>query len=456
MLVGVHGSNKDRWDPWDYIAVKDANVSVLKMMSHTDESVFAQLYRNHPNIEFIVRLYDDRIGSGGPVGVTAFLDKMIPIVRRLMKYTNKFEIHNEPNHVEGIEGWGAERADAEYFKSWYGIVLDTLKDTCSGAKFGFPGLALPGFVHHDLMWLDVCRDEVARSDWLGCHCYWQDSSDMFSTMFGHRFKAYHAKFPDKKIHVTEFGNSTEHVNPVVVAAEYPVYYETLAQYPYIKSASAFILSSHDPAWNNFIWVKAGGEQLPVVRTVGAMPAPKPRFKLSNIVNDLPVHSDPEEPYPERGPDDWTTIVIHHSAVSPFVGAKRFAEYHIAKWGWDGIGYHIVAGLERDKDHPELPMVPIVELTQELTTVSNHAGERYNPRAIGICIRGMYNRIPPSDLLLNAVGEAIQWAKSTTERKRIRVVGHREVSSTFTYCPGDTFLLPKEKGGWKHKVKRAKG
>jgi hypothetical protein len=31
---------------------------------------------------------------------------MVPVIMRL-KPCAKFEIHNEPNHADGIEGWGA-------------------------------------------------------------------------------------------------------------------------------------------------------------------------------------------------------------------------------------------------------------------------------------------------------------------------------------------------------------
>jgi hypothetical protein len=105
---------------------------------------------------------------------------------------------------------------------------------------------------------------------------------MLKDQWGLRFKLYHPHFPNKRIEITEFGNSTPNSSREKVATEYAQFYQALNKYPYLGSASAFIASSPDPNWALFVWAKEGGEMLPVVRAVRdtartavEVPAPKP-------------------------------------------------------------------------------------------------------------------------------------------------------------------------------------
>ncbi|MGD8737090.1 MAG: hypothetical protein PVJ85_10085, partial [Anaerolineae bacterium] len=170
--VGLHGRNSVHFTELDYELVRRARIETLKMLSLTDVSVYERLRRDNPEIEFIVRLYDDRLHYDSRPSPTAFVTKMVPLVKRLKTYVTKFEIHNEPNHVDGIEGWGSSDQQARSFVAWYLPVLQGLKRACPWASLGFPGLAL-NFPHRDLAWLDICKEAIQASDWLGCHCYWQ-------------------------------------------------------------------------------------------------------------------------------------------------------------------------------------------------------------------------------------------------------------------------------------------
>jgi hypothetical protein len=237
-------------------------------MSHTGVGVYKRLRRENPKLEFVVRLYDDRISHGTRPGPSKFVARMVPIINQLRPYAKKFEIHNEPNHADGLEGWGSSDAEARAFAKWYVKVLAALKKACPWARFGFPGLAL-NHPHRDLAWLDICRDAVQASHWLGCHCYWQHGN-MMSKDWGLRFRRYHDRFPNKRIEITEFGNSTPGLSQDQMASQFVRYYTGLNKYWYLGSASAFIASSPDPAWGPFVWMREGGELLPVVSAVGDM------------------------------------------------------------------------------------------------------------------------------------------------------------------------------------------
>jgi len=266
--VGVHGRNAVRFTEADYELVRRAHIETLKMMSITDVSVFQRLRREHPTLEFIVRLYDDRLHQGNRPGPDAFVERMVPIIQRLKPFVVKFEIHNEPNHASGVEAWGASDDHARSFSFWYVKVLAALKRACPWARFGFPGLAL-NHPHRDLEWLALCRDAINASDWLACHCYWQ-YGNMMSEQWGLRFKLYRKAFPAKQLEITEFGNSTPGLPADEMARQYTQYYQALNRYPYLGSASAFIASSPDPAWAPFAWMREGGDMLPIVNAVGTM------------------------------------------------------------------------------------------------------------------------------------------------------------------------------------------
>ncbi len=284
--VGLHARNDVYFPVHDYELVRRVRAETLKMMSFTAVSVYERLRQENPDLEFIVRLYDDRIRQDSRPSPAQFVARMVPLIDQLKPYALKFEIHNEPNHVDRIEGWGASDDNARSFRAWYMQVLTALKQACPWAQFGFPGLAL-NHPHRDLAWLDICRDAIQASDWLGCHCYWQ-YGNMLSDQWGLRFQLYHQRFPDKKIEITEFGNSTPNLPPEQMAAQYIQYYQELNKYPYLGSASAFIATSPDPTWALFVWMKEGGGVLPVVLAVGNM-------------ERKPVVVPPPEPEPEPTP-----------------------------------------------------------------------------------------------------------------------------------------------------------
>lgn len=320
--VGLHGRNSVHFTELDYELVRRARIETLKMLSLTDVSVYERLRRDNPEIEFIVRLYDDRLHYDSRPSPTAFVTKMVPLVKRLKTYVTKFEIHNEPNHVDGIEGWGSSDQQARSFVAWYLPVLQGLKRACPWASLGFPGLAL-NFPHRDLAWLDICKEAIQASDWLGCHCYWQ-YDNMLHDEWGLRFKLYHQRFPNKRIEITEFGDSTPDRKREEIASLYVRYYQALDRYPYLGSASAFIASSPDPAWTTFVWMKEGGEMLPVVPAVGNM-----KREAVEVEPDPPP-AEQERTFPQTG----KTV------------RGAFLQF-LEKYGVDFCGYPITDQIQED-------------------------------------------------------------------------------------------------------------
>ncbi|MFQ5613743.1 MAG: N-acetylmuramoyl-L-alanine amidase [Anaerolineae bacterium] len=279
--VGLHGRNNVDFEELDYQAIRDAKIETLKMMGQTKVEVFRKIKEDKPGIEFITRLYDPRFGEDTHPSPQEFAEGQVPVMNALRPYCLKFEIHNEPNHRDRYEGWGQEDSHARDFNQWFLRVYDLLKNACPWASLGFPGLAIP---HRDLEWADICRPAIERADWLGVHCYWQtppgQENNHLDDFWGLRFKSYHERFPDKIQEITECGNSNIQANPPIpiseedLAAQYVEYFQELFKYPYINSASFFMLSSQDSTWEFFAWRTESGRLKPVVEAVGNMPRPR--------------------------------------------------------------------------------------------------------------------------------------------------------------------------------------
>lgn len=272
-LVGIHGRNDKRFYPIDFEVLKRAKIECIKMMSHTDVSVFEQIKREFPSMKIITRLYDDRFGVNNRVSPVQFMDKMSPIIKNLLPYCIDFECHNEPNHPAGYEGWNVDDASALDFNAWFLTTYNLLKIRFPHANFGFPGLAVP---HRDMEWLRLCKEAVNRADFLSCHSYWQNPNcnDMnhLSGSWGLNFIRYHQVAPHKLIHITEAGCSNAQSNlPLpdeMMSRNITEHLMECQKHDYVGSVSYFILSSQDSAWSSFAWRMEDGRIKQVVNEVG--------------------------------------------------------------------------------------------------------------------------------------------------------------------------------------------
>jgi hypothetical protein len=315
--VGVHGRNQETFQDIDFQVIRESNAEVVKMMSHTKPEVFDRIKKENPGIEIITRLYDNRINAGGHPTPQEFAQKMIPIMQALKPYCTKFQIHNEPNHLHRVDGWGPEDENAQSFNQWFLQVYSLLKNACPWASLGFPGMAIPTFAHRDRAWLKICRPAIERADWLGVHCYWQTPpnkpSVIFDPHFGLTFKHYHAQYPDKTLEILECGNSNVQsdwhkswqIPDEDVAQEYVKWLQEVFNYDYINSASFFLLSSQDPTWGFFAWRTENNYKKPVVQRVAQMHRPPLTKPGVAAPRRPPPKPRPRVPTPAPAPGQWT-------------------------------------------------------------------------------------------------------------------------------------------------------
>ena len=83
--IGLHGRNDSQFGEIDYQIIQDAKIETLKMMSLTSPEVFSRIRQTHPDIEFIVRLYDSRINVDGHPTPEEFVEQAIPIMEKLRR-----------------------------------------------------------------------------------------------------------------------------------------------------------------------------------------------------------------------------------------------------------------------------------------------------------------------------------------------------------------------------------
>ncbi|MCX6033350.1 MAG: discoidin domain-containing protein [Chloroflexi bacterium] len=456
--IGLHARNDYTFTELDYRIIREAKIETLKTMSHTQVEVYKRLRKENPDLEFIVRLYDDRMGKNHQHPSPAdFAAKMIPTMQALKPYAVKFEIHNEPNHEQFYEGWGPGLDDARSFNQWFLEVYRLLKKDCPWAQLGFPGLAL----HHgawrgDLDWLQACAESVRKADWLGVHCYWQQDNQL-SPDWGRWFIEYHTLFPDKMLEMTEFGNSTANVGRDVVARHYAAYYDVIQRYGlYLRSAAAFLATSPDPGWDAFCWGNPQNNQCyEVVGKVGQLPRTEvvdetPIDQVAGIVDlrgRLPVRKGadgkPQLPYFKRDVNGIKYIVIHHSTGRATLTAENITNWDVT---------------HQDEDKPEYPEASyhfVVEQSgrivrqHSLDVLAWHAGFKgqdspgdigiNNWQGVAICLIGNFmSGQAPTDAQLRSAARLCQAIMVVLPQ--IQVIGHRELGPPRgTECPGDTWL-----------------
>ena len=295
MLWGVHLRNDYTIPDRDLGAIREMRLEAVKGMAHTDPQAYATLRGQNPQLLVIVRLWDADLqnrffntGQGElcPPGdyATIMAAKATAIGSALGHSNVTFQIHNEPNHtvrdangkiISRYEGWGDSNEYALSFNNWYRQVYTALKQQIPWATFGFPGLAVP---HRDVEWIEICRESIEMSDWLGCHCYWQNFNEHrqhdinqgnhLQEFWGGRYRIYAKHFPKTVIHILEAGNSNHQSGmeqkPEIVAEELMQWYAMVSTSETVQSANPFLLSSPDPTWANFAWIKEDGSWNPIV------------------------------------------------------------------------------------------------------------------------------------------------------------------------------------------------
>ena len=293
-LAGVGAADANVWhEPSFPDAIKSARLEAVKLVPLNDPVKMSRVYAwlRAQGIAFVMlRLTwkpNPMWADFQPAArMKAAVDSFVETARDQLEFAydndvRYFEVHNEPNITPNPtdpigDGLGSAWLGPGDFAEWFSRVTDALREIRGDIYLGFPGLAPRGSDFADFgagvvkvhgqpllwntdKWLSICESTIdEKADWVGVHCYWQadgvgpyglenaDSGGMY-------WKRYAARFPDKRLFITEFSNNGAHVPPAEKGRQYGKYIAMLRNQKAIGAAFGFALYwQTDP--NNEGWV----------------------------------------------------------------------------------------------------------------------------------------------------------------------------------------------------------
>jgi len=274
-LIGLHGRTNGEFEDADYPIVARAQLEAVKITSHATLDTVQRLRAINPEMFVLIRAIETFEEDSQPRKVTPaqFVERTTPDLSRLcdadpsLRY---IEIHNEPNLRS--EGLGGSWKDGAEFGDWFLEVMALQRQRFPDAHFGFPGLspgptsAAAGRVDSDAF---LSQAEVAaqQADWIGLHAYWVNEKEISDERLGFGFMDYRARFPEKLLFVTEFGNPLQPKN--VIADQYARYYGVLRNVRGLGAAFAYVISSPDPVESvRWAWRDEAGNDVGIAAVVG--------------------------------------------------------------------------------------------------------------------------------------------------------------------------------------------
>lgn len=156
--------------------------------------------------------------------------------------------------------------------------------------------------------------------------------------------------------------------------------------------------------------------------VQPVPQPKPPVTpgrpappIQNIINQLKHH--PTKRFGTRPLNQIQQVIIHHTAIPPQIGADRIANYGVDSKGWIGFRYHFFITGDG-----------LIQQTNELTTLSDHAGP-YSSTSVGVGFAGNFNENIPTPAQLDAGAQLCAWLLRQFNLSIQAVIGYKELINT---------------------------
>ena len=277
-LIGLHGRADGEFKDADYPIVAEAHLEAIKLTSHATMETVNRLRALNPELFILIRAFSaftdpDSPQSSRRITAEQFVADTTPDLARLYDADSTLryiEIHNEPNLY--VEGLGGSWRDGAEFGDWFLKVQDLLRLRFPEARFGFPGLSpgpasmAQGRVDSDLF-LGESAFAAQQADWVGLHAYWVNDREMTDDHLGFNFVNYRARFPEKLLFITEFGNPLQ--PKPVVADQYARYYAMLRYVTGLGAAFAYVLSASNQAeaapW---AWRDEAGNDVGIAGVIG--------------------------------------------------------------------------------------------------------------------------------------------------------------------------------------------
>ena len=195
MKPGVHLANDGNVTEQHLELVRNLRMvkGMIRLDCDWDEIDYWRLAGHlRPDCDVVLRLFfPGRLEAGEFVARTS--RKLPSVLNALAPRPCYIEIHNEPNHAAGIEGWGPSDEQAANFAGWYREVLMGLEQA-GFHNLGWPGLAVGEWAHHERSWAIANKQNIKASDWIGVHCYWQTAEQVEHPDLGYNWRWYRKQF----------------------------------------------------------------------------------------------------------------------------------------------------------------------------------------------------------------------------------------------------------------------
>jgi hypothetical protein len=246
-LAGLGMGNPQPLTQGQIKLIKDAKLEAFKVLTLGDpgqnQQMIAQLKSVRADLFIVARMFFS-VNVNSKFSAQNFVDFcMNGVTACYQAGVRYFEIHNEPNlENEGMNWNWASGAD---FGNWLQQVLNIVKPRFPDAKWGYPGLSPQPNVD---AFLDSSAAAANACDWIGVHCYWQQTVNqppypMNGDNAGYYWRAkFKPRFPDKMLMITEYSNNSAGVSPNDKGTQYADYIKLLRAEPNIGAAFGFALN----------------------------------------------------------------------------------------------------------------------------------------------------------------------------------------------------------------------
>lgn len=277
---GVHGRADGRATEADFIAITDAKLDAVKLLSTADPAEIDRLRQINPQMYIMVRLFIGGLDNRIVTSEQAARDWEWEARQFYNRGVREFEVHNESNLV--IEGWGKNWRGGLEFAIWWADVIHRLRRGFPDAHFGWPGLSpggdVPGVRADSVQFLAEARDLImTEADFICAHSYFINEGSLAIEAAGMAWRVEKRRFPNKPLHLTEYSNPRHDVPHAEKGRQY-VKYLALFERETNPPESAFCFCVSGSSFEHEGWRLENGSQTEIPKLIGARnttPVPTP-------------------------------------------------------------------------------------------------------------------------------------------------------------------------------------
>lgn len=133
-------------------------------------------------------------------------------------------------------------------------------------------------------------------------------------------------------------------------------------------------------------------------------------------------------------DKWKYIIIHHSATDEG-SALSFHRFHLNR-GFQGLGYHFV--IDNGSQTKQDGQIEVAPRWINQSRGAHCKANGMNNIGIGICLVGNFDREEVSEKQMQSLTYLVNLLKTFYSIPKQNILGHGQVKSASTDCPGKNF------------------